>query len=302
MRGRSGARGASRRRSWTASTRRASALIRASSSRSVLSRRDSRRLGASAAARLASGAFIDRLELFGDRVERRPFLDAIGLAALDPARDRFERARRARFLAFGAAFKPGDGRLEQVLGATGLVLTRRPGSLRSAARLDARGRGRTFVEFFGAARQSRNSLADRVELVVALEIVGLDALFGGFVGDHVVEPIAQVHAGASRGFFGEGAGLTPMPLTFQAAAPFMVATVAEVVSIEAPSANECAASNVSALVVKKPLRPAKWAVGAVAEGGSGASLRMQLIVAFLQQMDHIRRGLRSGAGGWSRRP
>ncbi|MGD1015020.1 MAG: hypothetical protein ABR863_01070 [Roseiarcus sp.] len=46
----------------------------------------------------------------------------------------------------------------------------------------------------------------------------------------------------------------------------MVATVAEVVSIEAPSANECAALNVSAFVVKKPLRPAKWAVGAVADG------------------------------------
>jgi hypothetical protein len=83
----------------------------------------------------------------------------------------------------------------------------------------------------------------------------------------------------------------------------MVATVAEVVSIEAPSANECAAWNVSALVVKKPLRPAKWAVGAVADGGGAiVSLTIATSSGILQQMDHIYRGLRSGAGGWSRRP
>ena len=82
----------------------------------------------------------------------------------------------------------------------------------------------------------------------------------------------------------------------------MVATVAEVVSIEAPSANECAALNVSALVVKKPLRPAKWAVGAVAEGGRVYHREAQLIVAFFNKWIIFVAVCALAPGGWSRRP
>ena len=102
---------------------------------------------------LAGRALVDRGELFGDGLERRAFLAAIGLAAFDPLRDRFEGARGARFRAFGAAFEPGDGRFEQFVGAASLLSTRLR-IVALAARFVARTGAQSFVRPFVAARES----------------------------------------------------------------------------------------------------------------------------------------------------
>ncbi len=209
MRGRSGPRGASRRRSWTASTRRASALMRASSSRSVSSRRDSNRLGVSAisdcwrAVRWSIAASFSATAWSAARSSLRSlWLRSIHCATDSNARAARASLRSARLssLAMAASSNSSARRASSRLGS---------GSSVPAARFVARTRAQTFARSVVAARKPRNALADRVEPVVAFEIGGFDALFGGFVGDDFVEPIAQAHAGAARGLFGERARLAP---------------------------------------------------------------------------------------------
>jgi hypothetical protein len=60
-----------------------------------------------------------------------------------------------------------------------------------------------------APRQTGDSLADRVEPIVAPEIGGIDAALGGAFGDDFVEPIAQIEPGAAGGLFGKNARLAP---------------------------------------------------------------------------------------------
>ena len=169
----------------------------------------------------------------------------------------------------------------------------------------ARTRAQAFVRSVVAARKARNAFADRVEPVVAFEIGGFDALLGGFVGDDFVEPIAQAHAGAARGLFGERARLAPY--------------ASDVPSRRAvhgcqPSPTLCRSSrlrlitapraDVSALVVNKPLRSPQngSARAAAAENVRLYCGKTQLLVAFSDKCVIFARVRGGRGGGWSSQP
>ena len=72
-----------------------------------------------------------------------------------------------------------------------------------------RGRARRRLRSVLASRQAGDSLADRVEAVVALQIGRLDAALGGAFGDHFIKPVAKTEPGPPGGLFRENARLAP---------------------------------------------------------------------------------------------
>ena len=139
-----------------------------------------------------------RVEVAHPRLER-PF---------DPLLDRrqpFGR-RLQRFGAFGAAFEAGDRIFQQIVVAARFA---RAGRLARPARLEPRTRAAFVFELVLAPRQAGDSLADRVEPIVAPEIGGIDAAFGGAFGDDFVEPVAKIEPGPTGGLFGKNARLAP---------------------------------------------------------------------------------------------
>ena len=120
-----------------------------------------------------------------------------GLAALDPGRHRIQGARRARLALGGAAFESRDRRVEQFVGARRFTGGRRRGGRARGVRLAfaRRAPGGGVV----ASGQAGELFADRVQSLLLIQILGVDALFGGLFGDDVVEPFAKAHAGAAGG-------------------------------------------------------------------------------------------------------
>ena len=284
---------------WTASTRRASAAIRASSSRSVFSPRDSKRLGASADAAAGGRCGGRSHRAFRRRPEAPPVprRDRLGCVR-SSARPIRMRARRA-IPCVPRGFRAWRSRPRAIRrrAAPRLGSERRLSDLRRS--FAARTRAQAFVRPVLAARKARNAFADRIEPVVAFEFVGFDALLGRFVGDDFVEPIAQAHAGAS-GCLPRRTRASPALrlVTFQAAALFMVATVAEVVPIEAPSANHGATVGCFCARGEKTVKIASQLVARGAAGETfGLYCRDKTTTScILRQMRHIRSRQRRARG------
>ena len=125
------------------------------------------------------------------------------LAALDPGGDRIESLHGALFAFRRPAFELADRGVEQFLGAP-RIFWRRAANRRARAQalsghflsVSARPSEIGFLW----ARQCGQAIANGVEPAVLVQIFWVDALFGGLVGDDLVEPLAQAHSGASRGF------------------------------------------------------------------------------------------------------
>ena len=145
----------------------------------------------------------------GERVEARVEVAHPRLQSpFDPLLDRRQPVGRRlqRFGALGAAFEAVDRGFQQIVIAARIA---RPGRLARPARLEPRSRPAFVFESVLAPRQAGDSLADRVEPIVAPEIGGIDAALGGALGDDFVEPVAKIEAGPAGGLFRENARLAP---------------------------------------------------------------------------------------------
>ena len=173
----------------------------------------------------------------GERVEARVEVAHPRLQSpFDPLLDRRQPVGRRlqRFGALGAAFEAVDRGFQQIVVATRFAWA---GRLARPARLEPR-TGAAFVfESVLASRQAGNSLADRVEPIVAPEIGGIDAALGGALGDDFVEPVAKIEPGPAGGLFSKNARLAPYARDLPGRRAF------HRLARRRPSGNRCAAGS-----------------------------------------------------------
>ena len=114
--------------------------------------------------------------------------------------------RLQRLGAFGAIFESRDRRFEQIVIAARIGIL---GAVARPARLKPRSMAGFVVEALVAPRQASDSFADGVEAVVASKVDRIDAAFGGAIGDHFVEPVAETQSRSAGRVFRKDARLAP---------------------------------------------------------------------------------------------